>query len=178
MTTLFPFPTSNDEDEQLNVQFSIVPHFKFILDAFSPTLGGIVEQPMYRTDIDFQFKAMKLCFYGFGYKFDASRPDLMTHLTELIEEIEGGNPYSFLVHLLELFDGGEYLQTRIWFCQSPLRQLKTLIILLTDFKKDFYVCTGDFDYQANCLLYKAYCRFTATHYSSSVFFDGFSSVIE
>lgn len=166
------------KSDPLNIAFSIVPRFKYILDVFAPSLGPVIERPEYRSNIDFQFKAMKLCFYGIGYKFSANHPNPMFHLTEIINEIESVDPEFFLSRLLKYFKGGEYLLTRSWYCKSPLRQLKTMILAMTGIGHEFFAVSGDFDYELNRLLRKGYRQNLSDGYDGLVYLDAVYYIYE
>jgi hypothetical protein len=138
--------------DPLNSAFSVVPRFKFILDEFAPSLGRLMERPEYRSNLDIQFKAMKLCFYGLGYKFDSTHPHPAFHVTELVEEVESVDPEFFLNRLVKFFRGGEYLLSRNSYCNSPLRLLKTMVLAMSGFGNRLIADSGNFDYELNRIL--------------------------
>jgi hypothetical protein len=205
MTIPFSFPTSNDVDDAiydvplpgegstlaeleefeniqnsdpLNVAFSLLNHFSSILAEFAPSIGRLMKQPEYQYNIDFQLKAMKLCFYGIGYKFISTHRDPMFHVTELVKEVETVDPGFFMDRLLKFFRNGDYLLTRSWYCCSPLRQLKTIVLAMTGFGKEFDALSGDFDYALNQVLRKAYRQINEDGYDPYVFLEAMDDVLE
>jgi hypothetical protein len=205
MTTFFPFPPSFDirdaifdvalpgekstlaeleaferlqKSDPLNIAFSIFPKFSFILAEFGPSFGRLMEQPEYRCNIEFQLKAMKLCFYGVSYKFNSAHPDPMFHVTELVEEVESVDPEFFLECLVRFVRDGDYLLTRSWYCLSPLRQLKTIVLAMTGFGKHLHARTGNFDHEINRCLRTAYRQIKEGGYYPRVFLDAMYHIHE
>ena len=200
MTTSFPFPTSYDVDDAIydvplpelnhvditafellqksdpfNIKFTLFPRFKFLFDTYCPQLGYIMEHSAFQYDVDFQLNALKVCFYDLEYKFDVAHPDPMSHVKELVEEVESAQPGIFLDRLMKFFQD-DYLLTRSWYCRSSLRQLKTLILAMVGIGKKFEVRASCFDYEINCLLREVARHYTEYPYNPQIYVDAINEV--
>jgi hypothetical protein len=185
-----PFPEHNSTLEQieafeslqnsdpLNIALSVIYRFKFIIDELAPSLGCLIEKPEYHSNFDFQFKAMKLCFYGLGNQFDSTHPYPVLHLTELIEEAESVDPEFFLHHFVKFFRGGEYLLSRSWYTHYHLHQLKTIILGMTGFGNQLLEVVGDYDYELNRLLRRASRYHKKAGYNPHVYLVALKQALE